>query len=281
MNKDIADRIAKLPALRRVISEYRMTARRSLGQNFLLDLNLTRRIARVAGDLTIGTTIEIGPGPGGLTRALLSEGAGRVIAIEKDSRAIDALGSLMDVVEGRLEVLEGDASKLDLATIGEAPRRIVANLPYNIGTKLLFDVLAQAGSFESLTLMFQKEVAERITARVGDPSYGRLSVMCGWLTEAKIMFEVPNSAFTPAPKVTSAVVQLQPRAEPLFPADMKALEKLTAAAFGQRRKMMRASLRPLGGEALLEEAGIDPTSRPETLDIEGFCRLTNLIAARS
>ena len=280
MTDDIAQRVLALPPLRAVIAESRLSARKALAQNFLLDLNLTRKIARTAGEIGQGTTIEIGPGPGGLTRALLIEGAKQVIAVERDSRAIGALEQLRAIADGRLTVIEGDALKLDIPSLGEAPRRLVANLPYNIATRLIIDWLRDRLAFDSLTVMVQKEVGQRLCATVGEADYGRLSIITGWLAEASIAFEVPASAFTPPPKVTSALVRIVPRAEPLFPADRAVLEKVTAAAFGQRRKMLRASLRGLGGEELLRDAEIDPTARPETLDIEAFCRLSRVYAER-
>jgi 16S rRNA (adenine1518-N6/adenine1519-N6)-dimethyltransferase len=273
----IAAAILDLPPLRETIAAAGLSARKSLGQNFLLDLNLTRRIARSAGDLATGTTIEIGPGPGGLTRALLIEGAAHVVAIERDERAIDALAPLVEASRGRLEIVCADALTIDPATLGPAPRRIVANLPYNIGTRLLLDWLEFPERFESLTLMFQKEVADRLVAPVGSEAFGRLSVLVQWLCRVRPLLELPPSAFTPPPKVKSTVVQLVPRATPLVSADRAALEKVTAAAFGQRRKMLRQSLKPLGGDVLLERAGIAPTERPERLSIEDFCRIANAL----
>jgi 16S rRNA (adenine1518-N6/adenine1519-N6)-dimethyltransferase len=271
---------AALPPLREVIAAHGIAARRSLGQNFLLDLNLTRRIARAAcidakGPLDNATVIEIGPGPGGLTRALLAEGARRVIAIERDPRCLAALASLTDAYPGRLDLIEGDALTLDPATLCDPPRRIVANLPYNIATALLLRWLDNIRAYETLTLMFQREVAERLTAAPRTPSYGRLSIITQWLCEARILFDIPARAFTPAPKVTSTVVQLTPRPTPLAPADKVMLERVTAAAFGQRRKMLRASLRTLGvpSETLLAETGIAPTARAEELSVEDFCAL--------
>lgn len=280
MSESIEEKILALPPLRDVIAASQLSARKALAQNFLLDLNLTRKIARTAGPIGQGTTIEIGPGPGGLTRALLLEGAGQVIAVERDARAIGALSQLAAVADGRLTVIEGDALKMAVSSLGEAPRRLVANLPYNIATRLIIDWLRDRLAFESITVMVQKEVGLRLCANAGEPDYGRLSIITGWLATASIAFEVPASAFTPPPKVTSTLVRLVPRAEPLFPAEREVLEKITAAAFGQRRKMLRASLRPLGGEALLRSADIDPTARPETLDIEAFCRLSRLYAER-
>ena len=280
MSQSAEERILALPPLREVIAANRLSARKALAQNFLLDLNLTRKIARAAGLINHGTTIEIGPGPGGLTRALLLEGAEQVIAVERDARAIGALDQLAEASSGRLTVIEGDALKLAVSALGSTPRRMVANLPYNIATRLIIDWLRSRLAFESITVMVQKEVGLRLCAYANEPDYGRLSIITGWLADASIIFEVPASAFTPPPKVTSALVRLVPRAQPLFPADRETLEKITTAAFGQRRKMLRASLRPLGGEALLRDAEIDPTARPETLSIEAFCRLARVYAKR-
>ncbi|RWG75710.1 16S rRNA (adenine(1518)-N(6)/adenine(1519)-N(6))-dimethyltransferase RsmA, partial [Mesorhizobium sp.] len=253
------------------------------GQNFLLDLNLTSKIARAAGDLSETTVIEVGPGPGGLTRALLFNGAKRVIAIERDERCLEALAQVSGHYPGRLEVIPGDALKTDFAalggTAGGGPVKIAANLPYNIGTELLIRWLTTVDwppFYQSMTLMFQREVAERITASPGSDAYGRLGVLAGWRTEAKIAFDVPPQAFTPPPKVTSSVVHLVPRPSPL-PTDGKRLGRITEAAFGQRRKMLRQSVKSLGGEALLTRAGIDPTRRAETLSVEEFVRLTNAL----
>jgi 16S rRNA (adenine1518-N6/adenine1519-N6)-dimethyltransferase len=271
-------RIEALPPLRATIAGIGLTARKGLGQHFLLDLNLTRRIARAAGSLAEGTTIEIGPGPGGLTRALLLEGAGHVVAVERDRRAVAALAPLVEAAEGRLTLIEGDALEADAATLGPPPLRIVANLPYNIGTALLIRWLDQPTAFESFTLMFQKEVAERLAAAPGTADYGRLTVLAQWLCRVERLFEVPARAFTPPPKVTSEVVRLLPRAAPLAPADRRVLERVTAAAFGQRRKMLRASLKPLGGETLLAAAGIAGERRPETLTVEEFCALARAVS---
>lgn len=271
-----------LPPLREVIATHGLDAKKSLGQNFLLDLNLTGKIARAAGDLTQCTVIEVGPGPGGLTRALLSSGARRVIAIERDERCLSALAQISGHYPGRLEVIAGDALKTDFAALapGEIVR-IVANLPYNIGTELLVRWLTTRDwppFWSSMTLMFQKEVAERIVAVPGADAYGRLGVLAGWRTDARIAFDVPRQAFTPPPKVTSSVVHLTPRAAPL-PAELKLLERVTEAAFGQRRKMLRQSLKRVGGETLLSQACIDGTRRAETLSVEEFVRLANSIAA--
>jgi 16S rRNA (adenine1518-N6/adenine1519-N6)-dimethyltransferase len=268
-----------LPPLREVIDRHELRAKKALGQNVLLDLNLTGKIARTAGDLSQATVIEVGPGPGGLTRALLAHGAKKVVAIEKDERCLAALDEISRHYPGRLEVLPGDALKTDfprLAVPGE-PVRIVANLPYNVGTELLvrwLTVKEWPPFYQSMTLMFQREVAQRIVAEPGSDAYGRLGVLAGWRTNARIAFDVPPQAFTPPPKVTSSVVHLVPRAEPLA-ADVGKLGKITEAAFGQRRKMLRQSLKGLGGETLLEKVGIDPTRRAETLTIEEFVRLAN------
>jgi 16S rRNA (adenine1518-N6/adenine1519-N6)-dimethyltransferase len=269
---------AGLPPLREVIRRHELTARKSLGQNFLLDLNLTGRIARAASPLAGATVIEVGPGPGGLTRALLAEGAAHVVAIERDARAIAALEEIAAHYPGRLTVVPGDALEFDPAPyLGAGAVQVVANLPYNIATALLVGWLTAEPWppwYDRLTLMFQREVAERIVAGPGSKTYGRLSVLAGWRTEAKILFDIAPSAFVPPPKVTSSVVQLVPRPTPL-PCDRRALERVTAAAFGQRRKMLRASLRQLGVDPvpLLESAGLDPTARAEDIAVEGFVAL--------
>ncbi len=269
-----------LPPLRDVIAKHGLGARKSLGQHFLLDLNLTGRIARAAGDLASGTTIEVGPGPGGLTRALLAAGAGRVIAIERDVRCLEALAEIAAAYPGRLEIVEGDALETDAAMLGAAPRRIVANLPYNVGTPLLIGWLRQAEAFESLTLMFQKEVADRLAAAPRDDAYGRLSVIAQWRCKVKPQFNVAREAFVPPPNVASTVVRLEPYAEPLAPARMATLERVTAAAFGQRRKMLRSSLKSLGdAQALLDAAGLDGTMRAEEVDIAGFCAVARAVDA--
>lgn len=272
-----------LPPLREVIERHGLQAKKALGQNFLFDLNLTSKIARTAGDLSNVTVIEVGPGPGGLTRALLLNGARRVVAIERDERCLAALAEISNHYPGRLEIVAGDALKTDFAALakGESggPAKIVANLPYNIGTELLIrwlTVTEWPPFYASMTLMFQREVAERIAASPGSEAYGRLGVLAGWRTEARIAFDVPPQAFTPPPKVTSSVVHLVPRASPL-PAEVKRLSRVTEAAFGQRRKMLRQSVKSLGGEALLARAGIDPTRRAETLSVEEFVRLTNAV----
>ncbi len=270
-----------LPPLREIIARHGIAARKSLGQNFILDLNVTRRIARAAGPLDQSSIIEIGPGPGGLTRALLDEGARRVIAIERDPRCLEALGELALRYPGRLELVAGDALALDPSMLCEPPRKIVANLPYNIATALLLRWLDRIGEFESLTLMFQREVAERLVAAPREAAYGRLSVLVQWLTEPRILFDLPPRAFVPMPKVTSSVVLLVPRTSPLAPASKSVLERVTAAAFGQRRKMLRSSLKSLGVpvEPLLARAAIAPTARAEELSVAQFCALARAVAA--
>ncbi len=263
--------MTELPPLGDVIKRFDLGARKSLGQHFLLDLNLCARITRAAGDLKGVNVIEIGPGPGGLTRALLDAGAEKVIAIERDSRCVAALAELRDAYPDRLDIIEADALETDVTALAPEPRRIVANLPYNIATPLLLGWLRQIGSFEGLTLMFQKEVAQRLAAVPGTKSYGRLSVITQWLAEVRLEFNVSNKAFTPPPKVASSVVSLVPRAAPLAPAEWETLEKVTARAFGQRRKMLRASLKPLNLD--FEALGIEPTQRAEELSVQQFCAI--------
>lgn len=269
-----------LPPLRDVIARHGLDAKKALGQNFLLDLNLTQKVARNAGSLEGATVIEVGPGPGGLTRAILALGAKKVIAIERDPRCLPALHEIADHYPGRLEVIEGDALKTDFESLAPGePVKIISNLPYNVGTQLLVNWLLPnqwPPFWQSLTLMFQKEVGQRIVAREDDNHYGRLGVLCGWRTEAHMAFDIPPQAFTPPPKVTSTVVHLVPIEKPL-PCDPDKLEKATQAAFGQRRKMLRQSLKPIGGEALLARAEIDPQRRAETLSVEEFCRIANLL----
>jgi len=270
----------KLPPLRDVIAAHGLAPKKSLGQNFLFDLNLTRKIARAAGAQEGGVFYEVGPGPGGLTRALLAEGAGKVIAVERDVRCLPALAEIAAAWPGKLEVHATDALKLDEAAILPPGVRIAANLPYNVGTALLIKWLTAPQwppIWTSLTLMFQKEVAQRIVAAPSTKHYGRLSVLAQWRCTAKILFDVNRGAFVPPPSVTSSIVRLEPRERPLVPADLTDLEKITAAAFGQRRKMLRQSLKPLGGEVLLEKAGIDPTARPEDLKIEQFAALARAL----
>jgi 16S rRNA (adenine1518-N6/adenine1519-N6)-dimethyltransferase len=273
-----------LPPLRDVIRRHDLSARKSLGQNFLLDLNLTGRIARAAGPLAGVTAIEVGPGPGGLTRALLTEGAARVIAIERDDRAIGALAEIGEHYPNRLTVIADDAMGFDVRPLLDgSPARVVANLPYNIATALLVSWLTiepWPPWYDRLVLMFQREVAERIVAGPGSKTYGRLSVLAGWRAEAKILFDIAPSAFVPPPKVTSSVVQLIPRAEPLA-CERRALERVTEAAFGQRRKMLRQSLKSLGGDPLrlLGAAGIEETARAEDIPVEGFVALARGLTA--
>jgi 16S rRNA (adenine1518-N6/adenine1519-N6)-dimethyltransferase len=265
--------------LRDVIARHGIVPDKRLGQNFLLDLNLTRRIARVAGALDDHTVVEVGPGPGGLTRALLAAGARRVIAIERDRRCLAALRELAAAHPGRLELIAGDALEYDPVSLSSPPRKIVANLPYNIATKLLLGWLARIGEYQGFTLMFQREVAERLVSGPGSKSYGRLSVLLQWVAGAQIVFDVPARAFVPPPNVTSSVVNIVPRAAPLAPAEKSALERVTAAAFGQRRKMLRASLKSLGVsvDPLLARAGTLPTARAEELSVDEFCALARAL----
>jgi len=278
--------IDDLPPLREVIRRHGLTPKKSLGQNFLFDLNLTARIARAAEPLENITVVEIGPGPGGLTRALLALGARRVVAIERDQRAIAALEEIGARYPGRLEIVAGDALRIDPRDqLGPERARVVANLPYNIATALLIGWLTAEPWppwYDSLLLMFQREVAERIVATPGSKSYGRLSVLAGWRTEAKLLFDVAPSAFVPPPKVTSSVVRLTPRPVPLACQSI-ALQRVTEAAFGQRRKMLRQSLKTLGVDAgaLLSEAGIEPTARAEEIPVEGFVALANIFSGQA
>jgi 16S rRNA (adenine1518-N6/adenine1519-N6)-dimethyltransferase len=276
----------ELPPLREVIRRHGLRAKKSLGQNFLLDLNLTARIARAAGPLEGVDVIEIGPGPGGLTRALLAQGARRVIAIERDERAITALGEIAVRYPRRLEIIAGDALDFDpRPRLGVAPVRVVANLPYNIATALLVSWLGiepWPPWYDRLVLMFQREVAERIVAAPGCKSYGRLSVLAGWRTQARILFDIAGTAFVPPAGVTSSLVSLVPRQAPLV-ADRRALERVTEAAFGQRRKMLRQGLKTLGVDplALLASANIDPTTRAEQVPVAGFVALARALVQRS
>jgi 16S rRNA (adenine1518-N6/adenine1519-N6)-dimethyltransferase len=275
-----------LPPLREVIRRHGLTPKKSLGQNFLFDLNLTARIARAAEPLENVTVVEIGPGPGGLTRALLALGARRVVAIERDQRAVAALEEIAARYPGRLDIVSGDALTIDARNaLGPERARVVANLPYNIATALLIGWLTiepWPPWYDSLLLMFQREVAERIVAVPGSKAYGRLSVLAGWRTEARILFDVARSAFVPPPKVTSSVVRLMPRPTPLA-CNSAALQRVTEAAFGQRRKMLRQSLKTLGVDALalLAEAGIEPTARAEDIPVEGFVALAQVFAGRT
>jgi 16S rRNA (adenine1518-N6/adenine1519-N6)-dimethyltransferase len=271
-----------LPPLREVIAAHGLNARHSLGQHFLLDANLTARIVRAAGDLTGRSVIEIGPGPGGLTRALLASSAARIVAIELDQRAVAAMAELAASVHAageseRLTVLEADALHVDLPALVPTPRQVIANLPYNVASPLLVRWLRQASDFEQMTLMFQLEVAERIVAAPGTAAYGRLSVLAGWICDSHIALRLPPAAFVPPPKVWSAVVVLRPRLVQPESALFAVMERLTAAAFGQRRKMLRGALRQLGGEALLARAGIAPERRAETLSVAEFDRIARLL----
>jgi 16S rRNA (adenine1518-N6/adenine1519-N6)-dimethyltransferase len=283
--------IDDLPPLRDVIRRHGLSAKKSLGQNFLLDLNLTARIARAGEPIDGATVIEVGPGPGGLTRALLSQppqglGAKRVIAIERDQRAIAALEEIAARYPSRLEIVSGDALTFDFAArLSGSRAKVIANLPYNIATALLINWLTAEPWppwYDALVLMFQREVAERIVARVGDKAYGRLAVLAGWRCEGKIMFDVAPTAFVPQPRVTSSVVRLIPRAAPLA-CNSRALQRVTEAAFGQRRKMLRQSLKSLGLDAgaLLAEAGIAPTARAEEIAVEDFVRLARVFYSLS
>lgn len=276
--------IDNLPPLREVIATHGLSARKSLGQNFLLDLNLTAKIARSAGDLSGADVLEIGPGPGGLTRGLLAEGARRVLSIEKDARCLPALEQIREIYPDRLEIVEGDALEIDVTARLTQPIRIVANLPYNVGTELLtrwLDPPEWPPFWESLTLMFQKEVAERIVATPGSKAYGRLAILAAWRSDARIVMELPPQAFTPPPKVHSSVVHLKALSAPRFPADGKTLQMVVARAFGQRRKMLRASLKGVAPdiEDRLLASDIKPTDRAETVDLERFCALARNLKA--
>lgn len=273
-----------LPPLREVIAAHELSARKSLGQNFLLDLNLTARIARAAGDLTGADVLEVGPGPGGLTRGLLAEGARRVVAVEKDARCLPALAQIAAAYPGHLEVLNADALELDWAAHLTPPVKIVANLPYNVGTELLVRWLtppAWPPLWQSLTLMFQREVADRIVAGPGSKTYGRLAVLAQWRSTAKIVLTLPPEAFTPPPKIHSAVVHLEALPEPRFEADPQVLSRVVAAGFNQRRKMLRAALKGIAPdiEDRIVAAGLKPTDRAEQVPVEGFCALARQVAA--
>ena len=270
--------IDSLPPLRQVIADHGLSARKSLGQNFLLDLNLTAKIARQAGDLSACDVLEIGPGPGGLTRGLLAEGARKVLAIEKDTRCIPALEEIAAAYPGRLDIINGDALEIDPLAHLIPPVRIAANLPYNVGTELLVRWLTPRDwppFWQSLTLMFQREVAERIVAQPGSKAYGRLAILSQWRADAKIVLSLPPGAFTPPPKVSSAVVHLDALPEPRYPANPATLSRIVAAAFNQRRKMLRAALKGTAPdiEDRLIAAGIKPTERAEQVSIEAFCAL--------
>lgn len=275
----------QLPPLRDSLEAHGLWANKGFGQHFLLDLNVTRKIARLAGPLEGRVVLEVGPGPGGLTRALLEGGAERVIAIEKDGRFLPLLAGLADAAAGRLTVIEGDALTVDhAAALAEhapgLPAKVVANLPYNVGTPLLVEWLKRIAAFESLHLMFQREVAVRIAAATDDDAYGRLAVLAQAVAQVGVVMDLPARAFTPPPKVDSAVVRLTPLPDQPTPALLAALEQVTGAAFGQRRKMLRSSLKPLGGEALCQTAGLDASVRAETIDVSGFLALAAAHLAR-
>ena len=276
--------IDALPALRDVIARHELAAKKSLGQNFLLDLNLTARIARLAGDLTGADVLEIGPGPGGLTRGLLASGARRVLAIEKDPRCLPALAEIAAAYPGRLQVVEGDALAIDPLEYLQAPIKVAANLPYNVGTELLVRWLTPQDwppFWHSLTLMFQREVAERIVAQPGGKAYGRLALLAQWRADAQIVMNLPPEVFSPPPKVHSAVVHLTALPAPRFPADPGVLNMVVAAAFNQRRKMLRSALKSISPviEDHLNAVGIKPTERAEQVGLEAFCALARSIAA--
>lgn len=278
--------IDALPPLREVIAEHGLSARKALGQNFLLDLNLTAKIARAAGDLTGCDVLEVGPGPGGLTRGLLASGARRVVAVEKDARCLPALAQIAAAYPARLDVIEGDALALDLAQHLTPPIKVVANLPYNVGTELLVRWLTPSDwppAWQSLTLMFQREVAERIVAAPGSKPYGRLAILAQWRTEPRIAMTLPPDAFTPPPKVASAVVHLAALPAPRFDAPAAVLERVVARAFNQRRKMLRSALKGLTPdlEDVLRAADIPPTARAEEVPLDAFCALARLVAART
>jgi len=266
---------ADLPPLRDVIRRHGLSARRSFGQNFLLDMNITMRIVRAAGDLAGKTVFEVGPGPGGLTRALLASAAKEVVAVERDPRCVEALAELASVYPNRLSVIEGDAIETNAVELCDPPRAIIANLPYNIATPLLIGWLRDIQSYELLVLMFQREVADRLRAKPRTKAYGRLSVITQWLCDVRPAFNIPKDAFTPPPKVMSTVVSLRPHPAPRGNARWESLERITAAAFGQRRKMLRASLKPLGIDPT--DADVDPTARAEELDVEQFCALARAL----
>ena len=275
--------IDPLPPLRDVIERHELSARKSLGQNFLLDLNLTAKIARQAGDLSQCDVLEIGPGPGGLTRGLLSEGARKVLAIEKDARCLPALDEIAQAYPNRLQVIEGDALGIDPLVHLTPPIRVTSNLPYNVGTELLIRWLTPKQwppYWQSLTLMFQHEVAQRIVAEPGSKAYGRLALLAQWRCDARVVINLPPEAFTPPPKVSSAVVHLTALSEPRFPANFKTLERLVATAFNQRRKMLRSSLKSISPdiEDRLRAAGLKPTERAEQIPLEGFCALAREVA---
>ena len=272
-----------LPPLREVVERYDLIAKKALGQNFIFDTNLLDKIVRSAksrdpAPFNEGTVVEVGPGPGGLTRAILENGAKHLAVIEKDARCLPVLNDIKEAYPNRMTALQADALTVDPAELGGAPRCVIANLPYNVGTALLTGWLKHAKDFSSFTLMFQKEVADRLVAAPATDGYGRLSVLTQWLCEAEILFTVDRSCFTPPPKVTSAIVFLRPREKPAAPARSDLLERITAAAFGQRRKMLRSSLKTIGNvEKLCEAAGVEPTVRAETVSVEAFCAMARCL----
>ena len=277
--------IDDLPPLRDVIANHQLDAKKSLGQNFLLDLNLTAKIARLAGVLQGHDILEVGPGPGGLTRGLLAEGARKVVVLEKDSRCLPALNEIAEAYRERLEIFNADALNFNVSMHLKTPIRIVCNLPYNIGTELLIRWLTPTEwppFWNTMTLMFQKEVAERITALPGTKAYGRLAILSQWKTDAKIVMSLPPEAFSPPPKVNSAVVHFQALAVPRFPAPAKLLSSTVAMAFNQRRKMLRSSLKAAAPniEQVLRNSGLNPTARAEEISLEQFCALTRQLAAQ-
>ena len=270
--------IKNLPTIQQTVQQFGLHPEKRLGQNFLYDMNITHKIVRIAGDVTCGTVIEIGPGPGGLTRAILLGGACDVVAIDMDKRAVTALWPLVQASQKRLQVLQGDASTHKIWHMGNSPRQIIANLPYNVGTHLLLSWIQHAHSFSKMTLMFQQEVAQRITAQQGDKHYGRLAVLCNWACHTHLAMRLPPSVFTPPPKVDSAVVTLTPRKHPLYDCHIADLQAVTKSAFGQRRKMLRQSLKTLGTDTaeLLRKSKIPPTARAEQLTIKQFCTLAQV-----
>ncbi len=276
---EVRRQLEALPPLREIITRHQIGARKSLGQHFIFDRNLTHRIAAAAGNLCDVHVIEVGAGPGGLTRALLETNAAGVVAVERDERCVRALRDLSNAVPGRLKVVNADALVVNLTNLSPPPRRVIANLPYNVGTQLLLNWLEHASTFTGFTLMFQREVAERITAEPGSKAYGRLSVLCQWLTETRLLFDVAPTAFVPPPTVTSSVVAMEVRSVPLAPARQEDLELITRLAFGQRRKMLRRSLQTVGGAEILAQANIAETARAEEVTVHQFCALANALEA--
>ena len=279
MSKALSTELLGLPSIRQVISDHALSARKSLGQHFLMDTGIIQKIVHSAGIVEGVAVLEIGPGPGGLTRALLGTPASQIVAVERDLRSVGALRELVDAASPRLRLVSGNALDIDLNGLCVRPFQIVANLPYNIGTKLLLNFLQMEQVPQKMTLMLQREVAERIVARPGEPQYGRLSIIVQWLSKVRILFDVSSRAFKPEPKVTSSVVELVPRSEPLAPAKSDFLQLITKVAFGQRRKMMRTSLKTLHPDTicLLKTAGISPTSRPERISVEEFCSIARVL----